>query len=128
MNKEIKGFTLKSIEFLKSSQWVGNVRELENTIAKGVLNHQGKLNLDLKNLFNENEIEQKNESPSTNQTNDFSIEGRSLNSILELTEKKVVIEALENSNWNLSKTASNLNIGRSRLYRILEKHNLPASR
>ncbi len=126
MNKEIKGFTLKSIEFLKTSQWVGNVRELENTIAKGVLNHQGKLNLDLKKFFSEKEIEQTINNITISSSNEILVEGQSLNSILESTEKQVVIEALTNSNWNLTKTAKLLNIGRSRLYRILEKHNLPS--
>ncbi|NOZ68826.1 MAG: sigma-54-dependent Fis family transcriptional regulator, partial [Deferribacteres bacterium] len=37
LNKTVRGFTEETIEFLRSRQWKGNIREFENAIQRAVL-------------------------------------------------------------------------------------------
>lgn len=48
----------------------------------------------------------------------------SLKDMLDSYEKDIVERNLIKYEWNISKTARNLNIDRSRLYRIIAKHKL----
>ena len=53
-----------------------------------------------------------------------SAENNSLDAMLAYLERDIVLETLKKTNYNISKTASQLQIPRSRLYRILKRHNL----
>jgi transcriptional regulator with PAS, ATPase and Fis domain len=93
--------------------WPGNVRELENTAEKLVL-FQGELEMGKGTGTLGEEIEVEQSSFAHN------IE---LKSLLQV-EKETIENTLEQLNWNISKAATILGIGRNTLYDKIKKHGI----
>jgi two-component system response regulator HydG/two-component system response regulator AtoC len=99
-NKDIRGFDEDAVEVMMSYDWPGNVRELENTVERAVIlcpydqisveNLPHKLIAD-KNMMPEDEFN------------------------LALTEKRIILKALEKTSWNRSMAAEILGISRKQL-------------
>jgi two-component system response regulator PilR (NtrC family) len=111
LNKNIKGIDNDAMRALVSHEWKGEVRELENIIERAV-------------IFSKNEfisIEDLPQSivPSKNIFN-FSYSG-SLEESVKRFERDYIIKALESNEFNKEKTAENLNVGLSTLYRKLKE-------
>jgi len=113
-NKNIKQFSSVAYELLLEYNWPGNIRELENVIEHCfVLCNKDIIDVDclpkrLKNIQNKN-----------NFINDVNIR----NSIEE-TEKELIISALKKNMWNRTKTAKELNINPSTLWRKMKKYGI----
>jgi len=113
-NKNIKQFSSDAYELLLEYNWPGNIRELENVIEHCfVLCNKDIIDVDclpkrLKNIQNKN-----------NFINDVNIR----NSIEE-TEKELIISALKKNMWNRTKTAKELNINPSTLWRKMKKYGI----
>jgi DNA-binding NtrC family response regulator len=109
MNKPIKRIDCEAMDFLVKYDWPGNVRELENAIERAVV--IGKTDsLHVENLpFNiaSNHID-------TN-TGDKS---------LAAIEKKYILQILNENNWNISRSAAQLQIDRVTLYNKINKYGL----
>ncbi len=101
-----------SLDALISYEWPGNVRELQHAVERAV-------------ILNENSIlpaeailpvatKIKSRKPGAKQ--------REFN--LENMEKRMIVEAIEACNGNMTKTAKALGITRTALYRRLEKYDL----
>ncbi|KQC14468.1 MAG: hypothetical protein APR63_14220 [Desulfuromonas sp. SDB] len=121
-SKNISGFNQPAIDKLTHHHWPGNIRELENVIAKVVVNHHGD------NPIDENEIMVSDKKIKIKSINDFDkYKGKPLSEIIEDVEVNFVEKALSRKDWNISKTAKELNIGRAKLYRIIDKNNLKKS-
>ena len=97
----------KTLKHLTNYSWPGNIRELKNTIERGVILSNNK-NLTIDNLGISGFID----LSSTNTLN------------LEENEKKLIKKALQKSNGNISKAAKELGIDRNALYRRLAKYDL----
>lgn len=108
--KPLKGFTPQALEALTSHNWPGNVRELENRIKRAAVMAEGKYvtpaNLELKD-------------PS-------SIEGEvsTLRASRNNREKDLVRLAMEKTEWNVSRAATELGISRPTLYQLLARYGL----
>lgn len=122
LGSSVKGFTYGSMEIIKSYHWPGNVRELENFLEQAV-NYSDDSIIDINNLLvkpweNYEVIKLTNINPGDNHyDNNF-------NSLIDKTEKDIIIEAIKKCNGNKSKAAQLLNIHRSVLYKKIKRLNI----
>jgi len=114
MNKGIRGISEEAMRFLINHEWKGEVRELENVIERAII------------FCNEDYIE-KNNLPESFIGGDsqfsFSLTG-SLEDSVKKYERDIIMSALESSNFNKEKTAADLKVGLSTLYRKLKELNI----
>jgi transcriptional regulator with GAF, ATPase, and Fis domain len=104
-NIPIKGITPQAIEFLLSYSWPGNIRELENKIAQSILLTPPNSYITPSSLS----------IPTTSQS--------SL-SLLQETEKSLILQTLRLYNFNKTKTAKALGISRVGLFKKLKKYKI----
>jgi DNA-binding NtrC family response regulator len=109
MNKKISSFDNETIKFLKTYHWPGNVRELENAIERAVVVCQ-------KNIITLDNLPFKISTSSKEQK----LELKSL----EAVEKNHIKKILNQNNWNISKSAEELQIDRVTLYNKIKKYGL----
>lgn len=123
LNKNIKGFAHDVVEFFRSYNWPGNIRELKHCIEHAVnitekdfittedlpqyvyINHK---NAD---YFNENAGKLKNEI----------IINEELNVMMDEYERKIISESLRQNDYNILKTSRILNVPRQTLYYKMKK-------
>ncbi|MCG9967731.1 sigma 54-interacting transcriptional regulator [Pelotomaculum terephthalicicum JT] len=104
-NKQIKEISKDATNFLQSSNWPGNIRELANVIERAVLFCKD-------NIIRLEDLE-----------NSIVESGLNICSLNNL-EKETILQVLKNTHGNKSKTAKLLGISRSTLYRKLEGNNI----
>ncbi len=112
-NKNIKQFSSTAYELLMEYDWPGNIRELENVVEHCfVLCNNNIIDVDclpkrLRNIQNKN-----------NFTNNSNIQN------IEEVEKELIISTLKRNMWNRTKTAKELNINPSTLWRKMKKYGI----
>lgn len=114
MNKGIKGISNEAMRILINYDWKGEIRELENVIERAIIfcneEYIGKNNLPESFLVDDTEY-------------NLSLSG-SLEDSVKKYERDIIMNALESNNFNKEKTADNLNVGLSTLYRKLKELNI----
>lgn len=105
MSRDLISIEPTAIEHLKSFEFPGNVRELENMIERAIVIGNGK-EIKLKDL------------PMGKNVISSSIES------LDDLERKHIGEILEKYSWNISRTAKALKIDRVTLYNKIKKYDL----
>jgi len=108
-NKNIKGFQPGVINILRTYNWPGNIRELQNVIERAVLFCNGEY-LEIKEI-----------SLYSNKLKDVEINEKSLKNALEEFKREYIIKILEKNNWNQTKTARVLKIQRTYLSRLVKE-------
>ena len=109
MNKNIKNISPDAMEFLSKYEWPGNVRELENAIERAVVVGKGDT-IQVDDLpFHVSS------SPSATGDGDNS---------MTAMEKKHIARVLNENNWNISRSALELEIDRVTLYNKINKYGL----
>ncbi len=108
MNKSIKSISKEAMDFLTNYDWPGNVRELENAIERAVV------------IGKENSIHVK-ELPFHVSNNIASENGKKS---LASMEAKYILQVLNENNWNISRSATILEIDRVTLYNKINKYSL----
>jgi len=94
--------------------WPGNVRELENVIERAVILTKSK-----EILIDDLPLEvTANVNPDI-----LSVKVNGKMSLDEI-EKNVILSKLKENDWNQTKTANDLNIGMTTLWRKIKKYNL----
>lgn len=101
--------SLTTIDKLKKYNWPGNIRELKNSLERAVI------------LESKDHITIDSIVSSRNIYTDAS-KVKSLNLIEN--EKRIILEAIEKNNGNMTKTAQDLGLERTALYRRLKKYKL----
>jgi DNA-binding NtrC family response regulator len=112
------------LSYFMKYDWPGNIQELENVMERSMLNARG-------NIFQPDDLP----ITITSFSGEFNNGGSSisLQKAVELTnkitpwkeiEKLVLKHALKISNYNLSTTAAELGIGRTTLYRKLQRYRI----
>ncbi len=134
--KATLGFTDRALAALHEHDWPGNIRELENTIERGIIltDEQGFINE--QSLFNTRWKQEKPESTQVRKINTRSgqLENRSVESLLldslseqvlsqeisiEAVEKALIDKAMQKSDGNISAAARLLGLTRAALaYRL----------
>ena len=111
--KNILRISRIAMNILIRHDWPGNVRELANIIENAVIFCKGReiIPVDLPKELKE-----------TTQKKGFAL-GLSSSS-LSLAESTLIRKVLEETNWNLKKSAEELDIARGTLYSKIKKHNI----
>lgn len=110
MNKPIKGVDASALRALMNHDWRGEVRELENVIERAV-------------LFAQEEFIAMNDLPDyirSNKGYSISEDLGSLEEYMKLMEREYLMKVLESNNYDKEKTAENLKLGLSTLYRKIK--------
>ena len=123
LGRAIKGISKEALEYLLSYQWPGNVRELKNWIERAV-------NLADGNILGMQDF------PKPTSPGDFMQDIRFLNDgergrglpDLVLLERNTIRTVIEDCNGNLSRASKRLGIGRSTLYRKMDKYGIKMSK
>jgi two-component system nitrogen regulation response regulator NtrX len=102
--KKVSKATLRA---LMEYDWPGNVRELKNTIERFVIMHTSDV-IDVKDI-----------QPVRGVKADYS-SFKTLRDAREKFEKDFILKKLQENNWNVSKTAEELEIERSNLHRKIK--------
>lgn len=113
IDKDITGIEEEFYRVLQRHNWPGNVRELQNTLQMAVNIAENNTRLSLSHL-------PKHLLASAHYEKEILENMPSLDEV----EKQAIIHTLEKCQYNLSKTADILKIGRSTLYRKMEKYDI----
>jgi len=111
--RTITGFTPAASEKLRSFDWPGNVRQLQNEIQRAVLMSDGTI-IDVNDLS----IQQAPAGPEEEETSSLTL--------LEGMERQTIIQMLKETNGNKLETAKRLGIGRQTLYNKIKAYNIQA--
>ena len=117
MNKEYINISAAALEMLIAYPWPGNVRELENTMKRAAA------------LAYDNMIEPEHivfihkQEPQIPVKQKLTIDDQN-GERLEEGQRKLILKALHQNDWNFTHTANELGIGRTTLWRKVKKYNL----
>jgi len=115
-----KEFSKDGFDALKQIKWTGNIRELRNVIERMVILCGDRINAE--DVFN-------NANPAArihegmNSVDEFD----KFQEFKDFAEKLFIKKKLEDNNWNVAKTAQEIDIQRSHLYNKIEKFGLKRS-
>ena len=113
LKRPVPGISHDTMKEIVQYDWPGNIRELEN-FAEKVVAVEGRF---IENLFPK--------SSMAKTDNDFmQFSDRENLPSLEDVEKQTILQYLDITENNISKTANALGIGRNTLYKKLEKYNI----
>jgi DNA-binding NtrC family response regulator len=120
-HKDIRGLSTDMLEILKSYNWPGNIRELENIIERGVI-------LDMDGILDTKDLPDILISRSTalaiEEGATGPIDSHVLKDALKEPEKGHILRILKEVGWNKKKAAERLGINRTTLYNKLRKYNI----
>ena len=105
--KEIDSFSSNALQVLMDYEWPGNVRQLENAISHAVILTQGRV-IERRHL--PKFLKQSVPEPTT--------------TCLAENERQLILNMLQESDWNKHKAARRLKISRSTLYSKIRRHGL----
>ena len=111
-HRPLSGLDNSAKAVLENARWSGNIRELQNVIEKAVILSEAK-NLTAKDLQTD---------PSG--TSAFRMTGGTIKAVSEAEEERLVREAMERTDGNISAAAKMLGVSRPTLYAKLKKYGL----
>ncbi|MDY7038661.1 MAG: sigma-54 dependent transcriptional regulator [Thermodesulfobacteriota bacterium] len=118
--KRITGFSPRAMDAMDEFDWPGNVRELENVIKRFTV-------LCDTNIVHFNDLpEQIQQNSKLIQPVEEAVleKGVTFDKAVKDYEKRLILEALEKSNWVKTKAAKLLNINRTTLVEKIKKQNI----
>lgn len=108
----------ETIDWLRVQPWHGNVRELQNVLARAAALSRGRLILP-------GDLAPASRPPTApNEACPESMRGLQLKEILSDTERRVIAQALDQTNWNRTKAARELGISRRQLFDKIRQYDL----
>lgn len=110
VHKNVKKIPYDVMELIQNHNWVGNVRELENTLRQAVV-------LCKSDVLDKDSILLSKPKPDHLPNYDYNLS-------LEDVEKKHIKYVLDNINWDKKRACQILGISKPTLYSKLEKYNL----
>jgi DNA-binding NtrC family response regulator len=117
---KLTGFSQVAMDAILAYDWPGNVRELENVIKRLTILCEGPVV-----SFDDLPENMQNVSGSRHPDNEVIIDNElNLNEAVQDYEKRIILEALEKTNWVKSKAAKLLNINRTTLVAKIKKQNI----
>jgi DNA-binding NtrC family response regulator len=118
--KKITGFSPKAMDAMFAYRWPGNVRELENVVKRIIILCDNQV------VSFDDLPENIQEISKSVQPDEEIIRGKDLNfhEAVQSYEKRIILEALEKSNWIKSQAAKLLNINRTTLVAKIKKQNI----
>lgn len=125
--RQIIGFAPDAMAALERYAWPGNVRELENTVERAVVLCRGpKIGVeDLPPRILENRpLHLSLRLPRHDDAAAAPWQGETLAQALESQERRIILAALSANNWNRNRTAAQLGINRTTLYKKIRAFRL----
>jgi two-component system, NtrC family, nitrogen regulation response regulator NtrX len=120
----VKEITKEAMEVLKTMVWTGNIRELRNMIERLIILSDKVISDNEVIAFaNPNSISISNSLSKTEKSSNFD-EFTNFQEYKDFAERNFIKYKLEKNNWNVSKTADEIDIQRSHLYSKIEKYSL----
>jgi DNA-binding NtrC family response regulator len=126
----VKKFNEGAIDALKALPWTGNIRELRNMIERLIiLSEKTITENDVRTFANPSGAEQPvSTATTTSQNSQVNFDQfASFQEYKDQSEKEYIKYKLQKNNWNVSKTADDIDIQRSHLYSKIEKYGLKRS-
>jgi DNA-binding NtrC family response regulator len=119
--KPAKRLSPQAMDLLTRYPWPGNVRELENLVERLVILTEGDMVevADLPQRFREADS-----LGAEAQSIDFPADGLNLPQALQEFERRLILQALERSNWVKSRAAQLLSLNRTTLIEKMKKQQL----
>lgn len=114
-----KTFAPSALDAMKSMDWPGNIRELQNMIERVAL-------LSTDDKITEKDIERLviRKKKMDDQMSGFIEETDSFQEFKEEAEKLFLLKKLDKYNWNISVTADSIGIQRSHIYNKMKKYDI----
>lgn len=115
-NFKAKKFSDEALEAMIKYPWKGNVRELKNVVERLI-------------IMSESDVIQKRDLPEQiiGEPRIYLPESQAIRSLKEfkdIAEKEFILAKLEENDWNISKTAREIETPRSNLYKKLEQYSI----
>jgi DNA-binding NtrC family response regulator len=126
MGKPITGFDKEAVIRLAEYDWPGNVRQLRNMIERAaILCETDQISLkDLPLLGEMDDTEQLLETiPSTGEELKL-IKKEIRQKAVRKVEKKFILNALKNNNWNVTQAAQSVGLQRSNFHNLMKKYGI----
>ena len=126
MGKPITGFDKEAVNRLAEYDWPGNVRQLRNTIERAaILCETDQISLkDLPLLGEMDDMEQLLENiPATNEELKL-VKKEIRQKAVRKVEKKFILNALVNNNWNVTQAAQSVGLQRSNFHNLMKKYGI----
>jgi DNA-binding NtrC family response regulator len=116
LGKNVSGFSPEALEALHRYAWPGNVRELINVVERAVV-------LTKRSLIGVEELGDiaRRDAALAGSLPVHCGSGR-LKAALACPERQIILDALENNDWNRQDTAETLGINRTTLYKKMKKY------
>ena len=120
----VKKINDAAMEALQTMPWTGNIRELRNMIERLIiLSDKVITDKDVRTFANPSSFSQPTENVSNGVTTNFD-QFTNFQEYKDFAERDYIKYKLEKNNWNVSKTADDIDIQRSHLYSKIEKYGL----
>ena len=109
-----------ALEKLLKHDWTGNVRELENTLKRAIgLCQDGRIEAE-QIIFLGSPITAPEIPSVPRRTTTLTVKG----GLLDSSQRTLIVKALDDNDWNFTRTAAKLGIGRTTLWRKIKKYKL----
>ena len=119
MDRATMSISRSAVDRLLHHTWPGNVRELENTLKRGIaLSSDDQLDMD-DIIFVTGDRNATAESPPEPHKT-LCLKGN----LMDSSQRSIIVKALDDNNWNYTRTAVELGIGRTTLWRKIKKYDL----
>jgi DNA-binding NtrC family response regulator len=120
--RNLEGFDAQAIEALRRYKWPGNVRELQNIVERAVLLGKGPdiCAHDLPGHIANASLTTAVASPQASINTSTGVRP-TLKEALEGPERMIILQCLQENNWNRNETAEQLGINRTTLYKKMKK-------
>lgn len=116
---DLEGFSQDAIDTLKSHDWPGNIRELENAVQRAVLLAPGPV------IYGEDiPVDCARSSQSQDLMRDLPDDGINLREVIEEYESNLVRQALDRTKWNKNQAAKLLGMNRTTLVEMVKRKKL----
>lgn len=120
----LKAISGEAMDALKNMAWTGNIRELRNMIERLIiLSDKVITDKDVIAFANPNSISSTSVSTKNNHSLNFD-SFANFQEYKDYVERDFIKYKLEKNNWNVSKTADEIDIQRSHLYSKIDKYSL----
>ncbi|MEJ7780471.1 MAG: sigma-54 dependent transcriptional regulator [Daejeonella sp.] len=120
----VKKINETAMEALQAMPWTGNIRELRNMIERLIiLSDKVITDKDVRTFANPSSFSQGAENATNGAAANFD-QFTNFQEYKDFAERDYIKYKLEKNNWNVSKTADDIDIQRSHLYSKIEKYGL----
>ncbi len=120
----VKKISDAALDALKALPWTGNIRELRNMVERLIiLSDKIITDADVKAFANPSAPAPASSNDTSSSQTDFN-QFKNFQEYKDYAEREYIKFKLEKNNWNVSKTADDIDIQRSHLYSKIEKYGL----